>query len=120
MSLEKEIRASIISGRPVVGPSLKRLEPHDIVAWQVPVQLLTYALGFFFFGLFGLLIGPLTLGVLGPESKVCSQYYQSKSHFHSYRILVVYLCYYIFGTAAMPLLLLNLDGSKVCRADAGG
>lgn len=89
MALEKAIRekrfsqASTISGQPAGGPPLKRLEPHDIVAWQVPVQLLTYALGFFFFGLLGLLIGPLTTGEWGPKPKVCSRYYHSRSHPHS-------------------------------------
>lgn len=53
-------------------PSFQRFQSYDIVAWQAPVQLLTYALGFFFFGLLGFLGQPVVAGPWGPRSKVCS------------------------------------------------
>lgn len=52
-------------------PSFEPLDGYDIAAWQAPVQLLTYALGFFFFGMLGFLGDPLVNAPWGPRPKVC-------------------------------------------------
>lgn len=56
------------------GEHFKVLTLQDIVAWQVPVHLLTHSLGFFFFGLLVFLVGPLTVGGWRPGFKVCFRY----------------------------------------------
>lgn len=51
--------------------SFEPLDAYDIAAWQAPVQLLTYALGFLFFGLLLFLGQSLVSGPWGPRPKVC-------------------------------------------------